>query len=201
MKLFNLLLRRSRRQYHGSGCCSCCHHQMHGRCIACLCSPLPACPLFSTSSVEDLLLWHDVTKSGIVLGAATALYVLLEWSGLPLLTWLSNLGLVVVLGAVLWAIGARFMGRCVPSTMADRPCCSSPLRVCVCVRACAWLCFALLKCSVMFCAVWLGFQPRLCMSAPPLHHLPVSLGGGLQAHHPSLLCTPTPPWLLQYRTL
>ena len=110
---------------------------MHGRCIACLCSPLPACPLFSTSSVEDLLLWHDVTKSGIVLGAATALYVLLEWSGLPLLTWLSNLGLVVVLGAVLWAIGARFMGRCVPSTMGDLPCCSSPLRVCVCVRACA----------------------------------------------------------------
>ncbi|KAF8060314.1 RTNLB4 [Scenedesmus sp. PABB004] len=66
-------------------------------------------------AVEDLLLWHSVPKSGAVLGGATALYLLLEWSGVPLLTWLSNLGLIAVLGCVLWAVAARFTGSTGPA--------------------------------------------------------------------------------------
>jgi len=58
-------------------------------------------------AVEDLLLWTDVTKSAGVLGAATLLYILLEWSGVPLLTWLSNLALIAIAGTTLWAVGAR----------------------------------------------------------------------------------------------
>lgn len=59
--------------------------------------------------MEDLLLWDNVFKSAAVLGLATLLYVLLEWSGVPLLTWLSNVALFAVLGTVVWAFGARFM--------------------------------------------------------------------------------------------
>jgi hypothetical protein len=32
-------------------------------------------------TVEELLMWTDVVKSGAALGGATLLYVLLEWSG------------------------------------------------------------------------------------------------------------------------
>lgn len=42
-----------------------------------------------------------------MLGAATLLYILLEWSGVPLLTWLSNLALIAIAGTTLWAVGAR----------------------------------------------------------------------------------------------
>jgi hypothetical protein len=52
----------------------------------------------TTHTVEDLLLWHDVLRSAAVLGAATVLYALLELSGVPLLTWISNLGLITVAG-------------------------------------------------------------------------------------------------------
>uniref|UniRef100_A0A383VW79 Reticulon-like protein n=1 Tax=Tetradesmus obliquus TaxID=3088 RepID=A0A383VW79_TETOB len=67
------------------------------------------------TAVEDLLLWHNVTKSAGVLALATALYVLLEWSGIPLLTWLSNALLVAVIGCALWAFGARFMNSTGPA--------------------------------------------------------------------------------------
>lgn len=56
---------------------------------------------------EDLLLWTDIPKSAGVLAAATLLYILLEWSGVPLLTWLSNLALITIAGTSLWAVGAR----------------------------------------------------------------------------------------------
>jgi len=58
-------------------------------------------------AVEDLLLWRDVPKSASVLGAATVLYFLLEWSGVPLLTWLSNLALIAIASTTIWAVGAR----------------------------------------------------------------------------------------------
>jgi hypothetical protein len=58
-------------------------------------------------AVEDLLLRTDVTRSAGVLGAATLLYILLEWSGVPVLTWLSNLALIAIAGTTLWAVGAR----------------------------------------------------------------------------------------------
>jgi hypothetical protein len=40
------------------------------------------------------------------LGAATLLYLLLEWSGIPLMTWLSNVGLALALGGAIWALVA-----------------------------------------------------------------------------------------------
>jgi hypothetical protein len=64
--------------------------------------------------VEDLLLWHDVPKSAGVLIIATALYILLEWSRIPLVTWLSNLAIFAVLTTSLWALVARFAGRTGP---------------------------------------------------------------------------------------
>ncbi|KAF6260281.1 Reticulon-domain-containing protein [Scenedesmus sp. NREL 46B-D3] len=67
------------------------------------------------TAVEDLLLWHDVPKSAAAVSGATLLYVLLEWSGIPLLTWLSNVCLVVVIGCALWAFGARFMNSTGPA--------------------------------------------------------------------------------------
>jgi hypothetical protein len=68
-------------------------------------------PAVFLQAVEDLLLWHNVPKSAAVVGGATALYVLLEWSGIPLLTWLSNACLAVVICCALWAFAARFMNR------------------------------------------------------------------------------------------
>lgn len=56
--------------------------------------------------VEDLLLWHDIPKSAAALGGATLLYLLLEWSGIPLMTWLSNVGLALALGCAIWALAA-----------------------------------------------------------------------------------------------
>ena len=63
---------------------------MRGRQGACLPAPraaapalmlLPALSHFSllSTSVEDLLLWRDVPKTGAVVGGITALYLLLEW--------------------------------------------------------------------------------------------------------------------------
>ncbi|KAI8470411.1 MAG: hypothetical protein J3K34DRAFT_260805 [Monoraphidium minutum] len=65
--------------------------------------------------VEDLLLWRDVPKSAVALGVITALYVLLEWSGIPLLTMLSNIGLFGSLACLVWALAARPLGMPGPS--------------------------------------------------------------------------------------
>lgn len=67
------------------------------------------------TAVEDLLLWHDVPKSAGVLISATALYILLEWSGVPLLTWLSNIFIFLILGTLLWGVAARFMNSTGPA--------------------------------------------------------------------------------------
>ncbi|KIY96115.1 hypothetical protein MNEG_11847 [Monoraphidium neglectum] len=60
--------------------------------------------------VEDLLLWRDIPKSAAALGVITALYLLLEWSGIPLLTTISNAGLVASLVALVWAVASRPLG-------------------------------------------------------------------------------------------
>lgn len=57
-------------------------------------------------TVEDLLLWRDLPKSAACLAAATALYLLLEWSGIPLMTSLSNAGLAAALAAAVWGVAA-----------------------------------------------------------------------------------------------
>lgn len=69
-------------------------------------TPLPSLKPKTKTTVEDLLLWHDIPKSAAALGGATLLYLLLEWSGIPLMTWLSNVGLALALGCAIWALAA-----------------------------------------------------------------------------------------------
>lgn len=61
----------------------------------------------SLQPVEDLLLWRDVPKSAAAVGVITVLYILLEWSGIPLLTMLSNVGLFGSLAFLVWALVSR----------------------------------------------------------------------------------------------
>lgn len=68
-------------------------------------------------AVEDLLLWHDVPKAAGVLASITALYILLEWSGIPLAVWLSNMAIVCVLASAMWAFAARGLGWDGPAGM------------------------------------------------------------------------------------
>ena len=58
--------------------------------------------------MEDLLLWRDPAKSGIVLAAISVAYFLLEWSNYNVITVLANLGLLAVSGAFLWSVIANF---------------------------------------------------------------------------------------------
>eukprot|EP00878_Enallax_costatus_P000526 GHUV01000621.1.p1 GENE.GHUV01000621.1~~GHUV01000621.1.p1 ORF type:complete len:223 (+),score=49.36 GHUV01000621.1:284-952(+) len=67
-------------------------------------------------AVEDLLLWHDVIKSAGVLTAATLLYIVLEWSKVPLAVWISNFAMISVIGCQIWAFIAKFAQRTGPET-------------------------------------------------------------------------------------
>jgi hypothetical protein len=68
-----------------------------------------SCACVLLLAVEDLLLWNDIPKSAGVLAACTGLYFLLEISSTPLLTWISNIGIMAVLGTLLWGFVARAM--------------------------------------------------------------------------------------------
>jgi hypothetical protein len=57
------------------------------------------------------LLWRDVKKSGIVFGSITVAYLLLEWSGMSLLTILADALLLAVLVCFLWANIGSMLGR------------------------------------------------------------------------------------------
>lgn len=61
--------------------------------------------------VEDLLLWRDPKKSGIVFAGATLAYLLLEWSHFSLLSIIANTLLIAVSVAFLWNNIANFTGR------------------------------------------------------------------------------------------
>lgn len=61
--------------------------------------------------VEDLLLWRDPKKSGVVLGGATLLYLILDVSGLSLLSIVANTLLIAVSISFLWNNIASFTGR------------------------------------------------------------------------------------------
>lgn len=61
--------------------------------------------------VENVLLWRDAKVSGSVFVASTLLYLLLEWSGLSLLTIVSNTLLGLVSIAFLWNNVANFTGK------------------------------------------------------------------------------------------
>jgi hypothetical protein len=62
--------------------------------------------------VEDLIMWRDVKKTGMVFGGITLVYLLFEWSGLSLMTIVANVLLVVTLGCLLWANVGSLLGRC-----------------------------------------------------------------------------------------
>lgn len=62
-------------------------------------------------AVEDLLLWRDPKKSGIVFAGATLAYLLLEWSHFSLLSIIANTLLIAVSVAFLWNNIANFTGR------------------------------------------------------------------------------------------
>lgn len=66
-------------------------------------------------AVEDLLLWRDIPKSAGVLAIFTVVYFLLEISSTPLLTWISNLGVVAILGTAIWGAVGRAMNITGPS--------------------------------------------------------------------------------------
>ena len=67
--------------------------------------------LLICSAVEDTLLWRDVKVSAAVFVGLTGLYLLLEWSGLSLLTIISNTLLAVISIAFLWNNVANFTGK------------------------------------------------------------------------------------------
>lgn len=64
-------------------------------------------------AVEDLLLWRDPRRSGLVLTGITAVYILLEWSHLSLLRIVSHSLLAAVTLSFLWNNIASFTNRCV----------------------------------------------------------------------------------------
>ena len=62
-------------------------------------------------AVEDILLWRDVKVSAGAFVGVTLLYLLLEWSGLSLLTIVSNTLLALVSIAFIWNNVANFTGK------------------------------------------------------------------------------------------
>lgn len=73
--------------------------------------PLP----HSLQTVEDVLLWRNPVTSAAALGGITILYLLVEWSTVPLLAWISNVVLVAIIGTLIWAQAAKFLSRPSPS--------------------------------------------------------------------------------------
>ena len=63
-------------------------------------------------AVEDLLMWRDPKKSGLVFAGVTLGYLLLEWSHYSLLTIIANVLLIAVTVSFLWNNIAGFTGRC-----------------------------------------------------------------------------------------
>ena len=57
------------------------------------------------------MLWRDVRVSGGVFVGLTLLYLLLEWSGLSLLTIISNTLLALISIAFIWSNVAKFTGK------------------------------------------------------------------------------------------
>jgi hypothetical protein len=77
-----------------------------------VCANTPLTHSVQCRAVEDLLLWRDPKKSGVVLAGATLAYLLLEWSHFSLLSIVANTLLVAVSVAFLWNNIANFTHRC-----------------------------------------------------------------------------------------
>lgn len=69
-----------------------------------------ALPLVS-KGVNDLLLWRVPAKSAAVVGGATAAYLILEWSGLSIISIGANALLLLVAAAFVWNNVAGFIGK------------------------------------------------------------------------------------------
>merc|ERR1719321_1205650 len=74
-------------------------------------SPLKMTTLKLSKEVEELLLWDDPIKSGVMVGGATVAYVLFHCSGYTALNIVCNLLLVGVIGTFVWSIIAQLLGK------------------------------------------------------------------------------------------
>lgn len=61
--------------------------------------------------VEDLILWRNPSRTGIVFGAINLAYMLLAWSNWNFISILANLVVLTVLGTFVWANVAHFINR------------------------------------------------------------------------------------------
>merc|ERR1712017_63665 len=61
--------------------------------------------------VMDLLMWKDVTKSGIAFGTATFLYLLFELSGWTTVAILANAALLAIIGTFVWSTVSQVLGK------------------------------------------------------------------------------------------
>lgn len=70
--------------------------------------------IFGGGKAADAFLWHDKFMSAGILGGATIVYLVIEYSGCTLLTIISNL-LLVTLGVLFaWSNAAHFLNRSPP---------------------------------------------------------------------------------------
>lgn len=60
-------------------------------------------PYLKDKRVEDLLMWRDPVKSGIVFGGITLIYFIVGWSGLSAVDILAYVVFMVTVGSLLWA--------------------------------------------------------------------------------------------------
>lgn len=76
----------------------------------------------SDKNVEDLLMWRDPKKSGIVFGVVTLAYLVLEWSGKTMLSLSAYLVLWSGFALFAWTYAAAFLnkpGPPIPSFIKD----------------------------------------------------------------------------------
>ncbi|CAD7702309.1 unnamed protein product [Ostreobium quekettii] len=76
----------------------------------------------SNKRVEDILMWRDVQKSGIIFGSLTAGYLVLEWSGYSMLSLLAYAMLGILGGFLVWTNAAALLkkpGPPIPSFVKD----------------------------------------------------------------------------------
>lgn len=76
----------------------------------------------SNKRVEDILMWRDVKKSGIIFGGITLAYLVLEWSGYSLLSLVAYGLLTLLGGSLVWTNAAALLkkpGPPIPSFVKD----------------------------------------------------------------------------------
>lgn len=66
------------------------------------------------NAVEELLLWRDPIRSGVVLAAVTVLYILLEWTNRSLISLVSTVTALLVATSFVWASLASWLNRAGP---------------------------------------------------------------------------------------